>query len=162
GNLAARQVGLDPGGRPLRQGRFLRAGSVTRGAEPPLDPRQRGETPLSPPSPGERAQTARPRALLPRGLAPPPTPPRPPPPPRPCLPGACPPPRPQKGGAPPSPPPPGEPSPARPPPGPPLAGRGHPANPDLKARLPPLAGRLGAMDVREYVAAHAAEFSREL
>ncbi len=32
---------------------------MSPGAEPPVDPRQRGETPLSPPSPGERAQTAR-------------------------------------------------------------------------------------------------------
>jgi putative selenate reductase molybdopterin-binding subunit len=36
--------------------------SMPPGAEPPVDPRQRGETPLSPPSPGEPAQTAGPRA----------------------------------------------------------------------------------------------------
>jgi CO/xanthine dehydrogenase Mo-binding subunit len=36
--------------------------SIAPGAEPPVDPPQRGETPLSPPSPGEPAQTAGPRA----------------------------------------------------------------------------------------------------
>jgi UDP-GlcNAc:undecaprenyl-phosphate/decaprenyl-phosphate GlcNAc-1-phosphate transferase len=45
-------------------GRVSPGGATLRipGGRPPVDPRQRGETPLSPPSPGERAQTARPRA----------------------------------------------------------------------------------------------------
>jgi hypothetical protein len=41
---------------------LLIACCIARGAEPPADSRQRGEPPLSPPSPGEPAQTAGPRA----------------------------------------------------------------------------------------------------
>jgi Family of unknown function (DUF5682) len=40
----------------------------TPGGRPPVDPRQRGETPLSPPSPGEPAQNAGPRDIPPPGL----------------------------------------------------------------------------------------------
>jgi hypothetical protein len=43
---------------PFTPERYIPGGLYTPGGRPPVDPRQRGETPLSPPSPGGPAQTA--------------------------------------------------------------------------------------------------------
>jgi glycosyltransferase involved in cell wall biosynthesis len=86
GRLTEAVAALDgaSGWRSARLRRTLRAElevlewQYIPGGRPPADPRQRGETPHSPPSPGEQAQTARPRASRrrPDGKAPRPAPPR--------------------------------------------------------------------------------------